>query len=220
MTLSRTKAAVVALSSAVLIAGCGGSDPSSGSGSGASTPAPAPTQTPTQDAAVVWADGVCSASTKLGDSVRDAGKALQADPASSATSLDQARAQVRDRVAAVQQEAASLKSALSAVPAGAGPELTAAQQQLQTASQRAKGSIDQLGAAAGQVTDAGTASEMAAGLVTLKAAFAETATDVATYRESLRSTVNGTEHAVRSAFGAAPACRDIVASRTATATSS
>ena len=80
--------------------------------------------------------------------------------------------------------------------------------------------VDQLGAAASQVTDAGTASEVAAGLVSLKATFAGTATDVATYREALRGTVNGAGQAARNAFGAAPACQDIAASRTATATSS
>jgi hypothetical protein len=216
MALSRIKAVVIALSSAVLITGCGDSGSSSGSGSGGSTPTP----TPTQNAAVAWADGVCSASTRLTDAVREVGAALQVDPSSSATSLDQARAQVRDRVTAVQQAVASLDSAISAMPAGADPQLAATRQQLQTASQRARSAIDQLGAAARQVADAETATEMAAGVVTLKAALTGTANDLATYREALRNTVNGAGQAVRDAFGAAPACKDLAASATPTATSS
>ena len=212
MVLSRANAVVAALSSAVLLAGCGSSDSPPASESAGPTPMP----TQTQSAAVTWADGVCLATTDLRDSVR-AGEALQIDPSSGATSVDQARAQVRERVTAVQQSAAALKSALSALPAGADPQVTAAQQQLQTASGRAQAAVDQLGAAATQVADAGTAAEIARALVNLKAALSGTANDLATYLETLRGAVNSGEQALRDTFGAAPACQELAVSATATA---
>jgi hypothetical protein len=210
MVFPRTNAVIVALCSAVLLAACGNAETPSGSASAG------PTTTPTQAAAVTWADGVCSASTDLRDSVR-AGESLQFDPSSSSTSLDQAKAQVRDRVTTVQQSAAALASALSAVPPGADPALTAAQQQLQTAAGRAQAATEQLGAAADQVAAADTATEVAAGLVALKAALTGTANDLATYLESLRATVTSGEDALRSAFGGAPACQELAASPSATA---
>ena len=210
MGLSRITVVVVALSSAVLLAACG--DEPSGSGSGGPTVAPTPA--PAQAAAVTWADGVCAASNALGDSVRDAGAALQFDPAGSTTSVDQAQAQVKDRAAAIEQSAASLDSALSAVPAGADPQLTAAQQELQTASERARAALGQLGVAASEVADAATAAEVAASLVTLKAALTGAATDLQIYLESLRGTVGSSEQALRDAFGAAPACQDLAAPAT------
>jgi methyl-accepting chemotaxis protein len=209
MAMTRTIALFVALSSAVLLAGCGDSKSPSDSASGA------PTQTSTQAAAGTWANGVCSASADLRASVRN-GQALQLDPGSSSTSLDQAKTQVRDRVTAVQQAAASLKSALKDVPEGADPQVTAAQQQLQTDSERVQTAVDQLGAAAGQVGAASTAIELAKALAAFKAALTATANDLETYVRSLRSTVNSTEQSLKNAFGAAPACQQLSASPTAT----
>jgi phage shock protein A len=139
------------------------------------------------------------------------GGELQVQPSGSTTSLDQMRTEVRGRVTAVQQSAASPDSALSAVPAEADPELAAARPELQTASQRAQSAVEQLGAAVGKVADAGTAAEAAAGLPGLKAALTGTANDLQAYLESLRTTVNGGEEAIRSSFGAAPACKDVAA---------
>jgi hypothetical protein len=214
MVWNRTSPAVLALSFAVLLAGCG--DSTSPSGAGPEVTTPAVTQAPRATSATVWAGGVCAASRDLRESVR-AGQALQIDPANASTSLDQAKAQVRDRVAAVQQSATALGSALSAVPTDADPAVTAARQQLQADADRAKAAADQLGAAASQVAQASSAVEVAAGLVPLKAALTGTANDVETYLESLRGTVGSREQPVRDAFGAAPACQDLAASATATA---
>jgi hypothetical protein len=211
MVLSRATAIVVALCSAALITGCGESGPGSRSESGGPTAMP----TPTRDAATAWADSVCSASTELRKSVQEVGEALKVNSSGSTTSLDQARTQVRDRVATVQQSAASLDSTLSAVPAGTDPELQAAQQQLKTASQRAQDKVGQLGAAAAQLADASTPPDTAASLVTMKAALTGTANDLASYRESLHVTVNGGTQVVRDAFGSAPACQDLTASTAA-----
>ena len=82
---------------------------------------------------------------------------------------------------------------------------------MQTASQRAQSAVEQLCAAVGKVADAGTAAEAAAGLPGLKAALTGTANDLQAYLESLRTTVNGGEEAIRSSFGAAPACKDVAA---------
>jgi uncharacterized phage infection (PIP) family protein YhgE len=207
MALSRTTV-VVALCSAVLLAGCGGSEPSSDPGPGG----PIPTLSPTPDAAVAWADDVCSASTELQTSLRQVGESLHIDPSASATSLDQARAQVSDRVTAVQQSATSLNTALTAAPAGADPQLAEAQQQLQTASQRAQTGVDHLGEVAGELAKAQTANQVATGLVTLTTAFTAAAADVGTYLDSLRGMVGSREQAIQKAFGAAPACTNLAPS--------
>jgi hypothetical protein len=203
MALSRTVAIVVTVSAAVLLGGCSDADPAPQSPAVASAPMPA------ADAGVTWAGGVCSASTDLRTSVAGVGDAVKVDPSASATSLDSVRMQVRDSVTAVQRSAASLDSALSAVPEGADAELATAQQQLRTASRQAQDSVDQLGAAAEQVANAGSAAELAADLPPLKAALTAAADDLAAYGASLRGTINGGEQAVRNAFGAAPACRQV-----------
>ena len=128
MALSRIPAIVLCV--AVLLAACGDSNCPVGSAAATAV------RRATPDAAVAWASGVCSASTALRASVQAVGGALQVQPSGPSTSLDQMRTEVRGRVSAVQQSAASLNTALSAIPAGADPELAAAQQQLQTAPNR------------------------------------------------------------------------------------
>lgn len=202
MVFSRLSIVLAMLSSAVLLAGCGGSDTASDSGPSGTASAT------TQDAVVTWADGVCSASADLLESVRSVG-ALQIDSSGSQTSLDHARAQVRDGVQAVQGSAKSLNQALADVPAEANPELTAARDELQAASERAHTAVDQLAEAASGVADAQSASAMATSLVALKAAATGTANDLAAYLQSLRGTLTGGGQAVQDAFAAAPACQKL-----------
>jgi hypothetical protein len=91
--------------------------------------------------------------------------------------------------------------------AGPAPESPAGAS-AQTASGQARDAVDQLGAAAEQVANAGSAAELAADLPPLKAALTAAADDLAAYGASLRG-INGGEQAVRDAFGAAPACRHV-----------
>ena len=207
MARFRTTTIVVALSAAVLLAGCSDSNSASGSGSGSPTPTP--------DAAVVWANAVCSASTDLRESVRDAREALPADRAGSATSLEQTQAEVSDHVDAVKQSAAALAGTLAGVPVGSGPQAAETRQKLETASRGAQAAVEELRAAAGQVAEAQTAAELTTALATLRSALTGTADDLATYLESLRTTVSGREQVARDTFGAAPACQDLIASPTA-----
>jgi hypothetical protein len=206
MAKSRTTTIVLSLAAAALLAGC--SDANSTSGSGSAGP------TPTPDAAVAWANAVCSASTGLRASVQDAGAALDGDLSGSASSLEQAKAEVRGHVDAVQQSAADLARTLSAVPVGADSQLPVLTE-LETASRGAQAAVDQLRAAAGQVADAQTAAELTAGLAMLRSALTDTADGLATYLESLRGTVGAGEQAARDSFGAAPACQEVTASATA-----
>jgi hypothetical protein len=74
--------------------------------------------------------------------------------------------------------------------------------------------VEDLRAAAGQVAEAQTASELTAALATLRFALAGTADDLAAYPESPRTTVSGGEQ-VGDTFGAAPACQDLSASAAA-----
>jgi hypothetical protein len=206
MAMSRTTSTVLAMSTAVLLAGCSDADSTVGPEPG--SPAPTP------DAAVVWANSVCSASTDLQASVRDAGDALQSDLSPPAPSLEQAKAEMRGHVDALRQSAAALAGTLSGMPAGADAQ-SAVRSELETASQGAQAAVEQLRTAAGQVAEAQTASELAAGLATLKSALTRTAAGLTTYLESLRGTVGAREQAARDSFGAAPACQELTASPTA-----
>jgi hypothetical protein len=76
-------------------------------------------------------------------------------------------AEVERRLAGVHQSAASLQTAVGGLPSGAHSDLVSTQQQLQTAAQRARDAVDQLGAAADTVTDSTTAVSLAPALVTL-----------------------------------------------------
>jgi hypothetical protein len=200
MATSRTTAVLAAFSSAVSLLGCGTIEETPGTSGTLSVPAAPP------PAAVAWADGVCSASSALRESVRQMTATVQTDPTGSATSLDQAKAQIADRAAAVRQSAAGLSTAVADVPSDARPELVTAQQDLRTSSQRAQQAVTQLDAAAGQVRAAQTGAEVAAALVKLKVTLTATATDVTTYLTMVRTTVDSGQDAVRAAFGAAPAC--------------
>ena len=102
-------------------------------------------------------------------------------PTGPTTSLDQARTEVGERVEEVRQSAAALGTAVTAVPAGVDPELVAAQQELQTASQRAQQASINSARPPARVTDAQNSAELAAALVTLKPALTATATDVSGY---------------------------------------
>jgi hypothetical protein len=192
---------VIALAAA-LFAGCG--DANSPSDSGSAVP------TPTPDAAVAWANAVCSASTGLRASVQEAGAALEGDLSGSGSSLEETKAEMRGHADAVKESAAELARTLSGVPVGA--DQLAVVNELETASRGAQAAADQIRAAAGQVADAQTAAELTAALTALKSAVTETAAGVRTYLESLRGTVGAGEQAVQDSFGVAPACQELAAS--------
>jgi hypothetical protein len=201
MTPSRA-AKFAALLSAALLAGCTGSDPGSDAALGSPTP--------TVVAAVQWAGGVCSATVALQDSVQAVSTAVQIDPSAPAAALDQARAQVRERVGAVQASAASVRTALTGTPVEAGPELAAAQQQLQVASGQAQQGVERLGAAGRQLTQAQGPAEVATSLMALTAALGAATAGLAVYLDTLRAGIGGSGQAVRDTFTAAPECRDVV----------
>lgn len=201
MPSSRAGALLVTVAAAALVAGCGGSNP----GEGATSAEPAGSAT-TAAAGVVWADDVCSASSELQATVDEARGAPEVDPTGSETSLDQARTQAQEDVAAVRESASALGATLTEIPAGAEPGLVEAQEQLQTASERAQDAVDQLGTVAAEITEAETPAEITVGLGALGVALRGTAEDVSSYVDLLAATVNDGEEAVRDAFGAAPAC--------------
>jgi hypothetical protein len=203
MAFSRTTLVIVTLVSAAYLAGCGEAEGPSSSAPPASAAASAAAPA---DASVAWAEGVCTASTGLRESVRQLSASVPTDPSNSSTTLDQVRAEVGTRMEAVRQSAASVQTALAAPPAGADPDLIAAQQQLQTASQRVQQSVEQTGVAAGQVTASQTTAETTKALISLTAGLAGTTTDVTAYLDALRGSVNSRTEAVRAAFGAAPSC--------------
>jgi methyl-accepting chemotaxis protein len=205
MTVFRTTAVVTAaLFTCLPLTGCGGSS---------STPEPRAT-TPTRSAAVTWANDVCSASATLRTSTEQVGAALQTALSGSATSLDQARKQLLDRVAAVRRSAAALHTALTTAPTGADQQLVAAQQQLRGDSEQARQAVDQLGAAADRVGNAQTAAEIATGLPPLKTSLTSAVTALGTYLGSLRKVLDNSEQSLQNAFGAAPACQGLMVSTT------
>ncbi|WP_433727683.1 hypothetical protein ACQP2Y_13030 [Actinoplanes sp. CA-051413] len=206
MAFRRTTIIIATLSSAVSLAGCGHPEGSSSAPAPASTTAPAAVPA---GASVAWAQQVCVTSTGLRESVQQLSAAVPTDPSSSSTTAEQIRAQVGVRVGAVQESAASVQTALTSLPAGADPDLVAKQQQLQTASQRAREAVDQLGVAAGKVTAATTATQTTTALLSLTATLSATGADVGAYLNAVRSSVDSRTQVVRSAFGAAPACADL-----------
>jgi uncharacterized phage infection (PIP) family protein YhgE len=159
-----------------------------------------------RDSAVAWADGVCTAATGLQTSVVQVVAALQIDPAASATVLDQAKAQARDRVAAVQQSTNDLRTAITTVPAEASDKVAAVEQQLASTADRGRGAADRLAAAAQQLADAQTKAETAAALAATATALAATSAGATASVEALRQAASSRDPVVRNAFVTAPAC--------------
>ncbi|GAA3383603.1 hypothetical protein GCM10020369_10080 [Cryptosporangium minutisporangium] len=182
-------------SCALLLSGCGEST------------TPSETE-PSTTAAVAWADGVCAASADLRASVRS-GQTLQLAPAGSRASLDEARTQVRDRVAETRQSAAALNTAVTAVPPEAGAEVEEAQRQLAAQADDVRMEVDQLGTAADEVAAANSARAMGTALVGVKNALSDAAREVTALVGLLRDTTTGAGQSVRDAFGAAPACQKL-----------
>src|SRR5436305_10745746 len=166
---------VTALTAVALATGCSGSPETTGSapptGTQGAVAAPAPE-------AVAWADGICSASTKLEASVQQVTAGLQIDPSASATALDQTKAQTRDRVTAVQHAANDLRTAAAAVPSQARDSVAAVQQQLAATADRARRAADQLAATAQQLADAQTTADTTAALAATATALAATSAGV------------------------------------------
>ena len=206
MAMSRTALIALTLAAAVALTGCSDNDPASTAGSASAAPTP--------EAAVAWANAVCTASADLRTSVQEAGAALEPGASASAGTLEQTQAAVRDHADAVQQSAASLARTLSGVPVGSDPQL-AVLNELETASRAAQAGVERLRAAAAQVADAKTTEELKAALTNLKSTLTATADGVAAYLASLSGTVGVGEQAVKDSFGAAPACREFTASATA-----
>ena len=217
MTVSRAVTVAAAAFAALLLAGCAGSDSGSGPGStGASSPSgSAPSAGSPSGVAVTWAGNVCSASTGLQESLSALTASLpSADQSSSTTSRDQARAEVRKRVIAVQQQVTSLTTTLANPPVGGAPELTALQENLRTAAQRAQQAVDQVSTAASQVADSQKPAALAGALATLAGALRGAASDVAAYLNTLRSAVTNGGQAVKDTFSAAPQCQQVTATPT------
>jgi hypothetical protein len=218
MTVSRAVTVAAAAFAALLLAGCAGSDSGSGSGPGStgpSSPSGSTSAGSPSGVAVTWAGNVCSASTGLQESLSALTASLpSADQSSSTTSRDQARAEVRKRVIAVQQQVTSLTTTLANPPVGGAPELTALQESLKTAAQRAQQGVDQVSTAASQVADSQKPAETARALATLAGALRGAASDVAAYLNTLRSAVTNGSQAVKDTFSAAPQCQQVTATPT------
>jgi hypothetical protein len=207
---ARILSAVV--SATALVAGCSGT---SGSGQAGATSAGQDktgrdkTPTAAQTGAVTWADGVCSASIGLGSAVHQLTGTLQVDPAGSGATLGRALAQIPGRVSAVHQQADQLRAAIIAVPADADERVTAAQQQLQAAADRARGGVNQLSDAAAELAGAQTRAAKVARLATMTGALSVVTGEVQAYLGSLRAAAGDREDVVRDTFAAAPACRTV-----------
>ena len=198
---------------ALLLTGC--SDSSQPEQPAPPTGAPSATVT-ASSAAVMWADGICTATTGLEAAIRQVTATLKFDPTASETAIDQTKAQARDRVAAVQQSVNDLRTAIAAVPPEAQDSVAAAQQQLAQTADRARSAADQLGAAAQQVADAQTRAETATALAGMATALAAASAGVTAYVDALRQAADSRDPVVRSAFATAPACaaRSVAASTT------
>ena len=200
-------AVTVILSAAALLAGC--SDSADGEPSTEpSTTAPSGTASSAADPGVVtWADGVCAATTDVETAVQQVTAALQVDPGASAGALDQAKAQVAERVGAVRGAMDDLRAAISTSPPGVvSQEVAAAGEQLSATADRARTAADQLAAQGAAVADAQTPAETAAALAAAGGALAAASAGVQAYLASLREAAQSRDPVVRDSFAEAPAC--------------
>jgi F0F1-type ATP synthase membrane subunit b/b' len=193
------------LSASVLLASCSGT--SNSSLPAHVVPPPAASSTPpVRSSAVLWANGVCSASTGLETAIRQLGGTIQIARGGSGATLEQIRAQVSSGVDAVHQSADQLRTALAAVPAQADDRLTAAQQTLQATADSARQQVQTVTETANDLTDNASRQEMFTDLTMLARALTTAAADVQTYLSSLRATAASREGVVHNTFAAAPAC--------------
>jgi hypothetical protein len=187
------RTALAALSAVVLLAGC--------SGDGESEPSPAAQASRATDAGVVmWADGVCAATTDLEGAVGQVTAALQPDPA--------ARAEVAERVGAVRVAVDDLRAAVNTSPPGAvSEEVAAARDELSAATGRADTAAEDLAAQGTRLAEAQTPAELATALAAAGGALATVGTEVRAYLTSLREAAASRDPALRTAFAEAPACQ-------------
>jgi hypothetical protein len=210
MARSRLLAAVaVALCAVALLAGCSESSDGEPSAEPSAT-APTGTSSASGDApagVVTWADGVCAATTDLEGAVRQVTAALQVDPAASDTAIDQAKAQVAERVGAVRVAVDDLRAAINTSPPGVVSEqLASAQENLSATAERGRTAADQLAAQGAAVADAQTPAETAAALAGAGAALAAASAGVQAHLDALREAAQSRDPVIRDAFAEAPAC--------------
>jgi hypothetical protein len=195
------------LSVAALLAGCSESPDGEPAAETSATGTPGATGDAPDAGVVTWADGVCSATTDLEAAVQQVTAALQVDPAASDTALDQAKAQVAERVGAVRVAVDDVRSAISTSPPGVvNEQLTAAGQQLSATADRARTAADQLQAQGQALADAQTPAETASALAAAGAALAAARAGIQAHVAALRDTAQSRDPVIRDAFAAAPAC--------------
>ena len=208
MRMPRFFAAVaVSLSVAALLAGCSESSDGEPDAGSSATETPGATGDTADPGVVTWADGVCSATTDVETAVGQVTAALQVDPAASDTALDQAKAQVAERVGAVRVSLDDLRAAISTSPPGVvNEQLTTAGQQLSTTTDRARAAADQLQAQGQALAAAQTPAEIASALTGAGAALAAASAGIQAHVAALRDTAQSRDPVVREAFEQAPAC--------------
>jgi hypothetical protein len=188
-----TVLSAVGLIVAVLLAGC--------SGEGESEPSPAAQASRATDAGVVmWADGVCAATTDLEDAVAQVTAALQPGP--------EAKTEVTERVGAVRVAVDDLRAAVNTSPPGVvSEEVAAARDELSAATGSAGAAAEDLAAQGTTLAEAQTPAELATALSAAGAALATVGTEVRAYLTSLREAAASRDPALKSAFAEAPACQ-------------
>jgi hypothetical protein len=158
-------------------------------------------------AGVQWADGVCSARSDLSEAVSALNDSLTFDPAQ-ASSLDQAKTQVQDRVDAVRQAGADLKAAVADVPDGVDADVAAAQEDLTTEAADVTESVTAVGDALSTATSATSAGEFATALAAAGVAAAAAKNAVGEFADTVQGYGSSSSSALKDAFNEAPACRE------------
>jgi hypothetical protein len=184
---------------------CGGTDTNEPEATAESTATSSPDSVSSGDA-TAWAGAVCSAADDVESSLDALGTSLQVDLGSGTNLADQVVPQIESQVSVVGDSVSQLATAVAAVPADADPELSEAAADLDADRQALQASVDDLRAAADEVTAASGGAAVVEGVRGVAAQLALVRLDAVTFADSLRTTAEQGSTAVRAAFVDAPEC--------------
>jgi hypothetical protein len=192
----------------LILEGCSSSDDSGGSasptgGSSASSPA-----------AAAWAESVCTAADGLRTNISDLGTDLNVQASPSPGALDQVKAQLGSKVAAITASVQDLSTALAAVPT----DLPGAEQvkaSLDASANALKASVQTLTQQAQAVASASSATEALSLAGPAVGALQTAAGSVQEFATSVKTVTEQASGEVKSAFASAPSCAKLAASPSA-----
>jgi uncharacterized protein YoxC len=174
---------------------------SSGAPAAGGSPGTAPAAT------VQWAGSVCSSVQKLNQSVRNLTSALTTGSRNS--DLSQLGQQLKSRTDAVVAAAQDVSSSVQNVPASASQAVKNAGQNLQSAANASKQSLQRLQTNMSQLGSDTTSAQFAEDFASVGGAATTAAGDVGALLRSVQGYASSGQSEMQQAFGNAPACQQL-----------